>query len=75
MFGSKVKTTILIEGMHCGHCSSKVKEALEGIEMIDQATVSEETGKAVIRSKEVLDEVLIEKKIGELGFKYKGIVE
>lgn len=75
MFGSKVKTTILIEGMSCAHCSSKVKEGLERIEIIDQATVSEETGKAVIRSKEVLDEVLIEKTIHELGFKYKGIVE
>ena len=31
MFGRKITKTILIEGMHCGHCSKRVEEALKSL--------------------------------------------
>lgn len=40
--------TMLIEGMMCGHCSGRVKKALEGIEGVKSADVSHESGLAKI---------------------------
>lgn len=44
----KMKKTIKIEGMMCGHCSSTVKKALLKIDGVDDAEVSHETGLAVV---------------------------
>ena len=39
-----MEITIKIEGMQCGHCSSRVKAALEKVEGVSSAEVSHETG-------------------------------
>ena len=51
-----VEKTIKVEGMMCGHCEAHVKEALEKIKGIEEATADHETGKVVLKlSKEVDD--------------------
>ncbi len=49
---------ITIEGMACGHCSARVKSALEAIDGVS-AEVSHETKKAVVKlAKDVADDAL-----------------
>ena len=56
---NKIEKTMLIEGMMCGHCSGRVKKALEGIEGVKSADVSHESGLAkVILDGDVSDETL-----------------
>ena len=38
-----MEITMKIEGMQCGHCSSRVKAALEKVEGVSSAEVSHET--------------------------------
>lgn len=48
----KMEVTLKIEGMMCGHCSGRVKKALEALAAVESADVSHETGTAVITLKE-----------------------
>ncbi len=54
-----VDKTIKIEGMMCGHCEGRVKEALEKLPEVQSALVSHESGTAVITIRgEISDEEL-----------------
>lgn len=58
---SAMTKTMKIEGMMCGHCETRVKKTLEGIEGVTEAVVSHEKGTAVVTlEKEVADSVLKE---------------
>lgn len=46
-----MEITLKIEGMQCGHCSSRVKAALEKVAGVASAEVSHETGTAVITAR------------------------
>ena len=68
-----MKRTIRIEGMMCGHCSGRVKKALEAMAGVETAEVSHETGMAeVTLSGDVSDEALI-KAVTDAGYKVAGI--
>lgn len=68
---TEVKTmekTLKIEGMSCGHCSKRVKDALEAVKGVESAEVSHETGLAVVKlDKDVADKVL-EKAVVKAGY-------
>ena len=54
-----MKKTLKIEGMMCGHCEATVKKALEGLEGVQEAVVSHESGTAVVvLNREVADDML-----------------
>ena len=54
-----MKKTMKINGMMCGHCEARVKNALEAVEGVQEAVVSHEAGNAVVTlSSDVADEVL-----------------
>jgi len=54
-----MKETVKIEGMMCPHCEANVKGALEAIDGVECATVSHQTGTAILDlSKEVEDQVI-----------------
>jgi copper chaperone len=38
-----------IDGMTCGHCSSAVKQALERVDGVEEASVDLAAGRAVVR--------------------------
>ncbi|MCR5451287.1 MAG: heavy metal translocating P-type ATPase [Lachnospiraceae bacterium] len=68
-----MEKTIKIEGMMCPHCEANVKGALEGLDGIDSAVVSHESGTAVITmSGDVADDVL-QKTIEDKGYKFLGV--
>ena len=51
--------TMKIEGMMCGHCSGRVKKALEELPQVESAEVSHENGTAIVTlNAEVADDVL-----------------
>lgn len=62
-----MEITIKIEGMQCGHCSSRVKAALEKVEGVASAEVSHETGIAVIKG-ESLDVAALKAAVENQGF-------
>ncbi len=47
-----MEITMKIEGMMCGHCEAAVKKALEAIDAVEEATVSHESGTAIVKLKE-----------------------
>lgn len=52
--------TMKIEGMMCCHCEARVKKTLEAVDGVSEASVSHETGTAVLTlSKDVSDNVLV----------------
>lgn len=59
--------TLKIEGMQCGHCSSRVKAALEKVAGVTSAEVSHETGTAVIKG-EKLDAAALKAAVENQGF-------
>ena len=53
--------TMNIEGMMCCHCEARVKKALEALDAVSEATVSHESGTAVVTlSSDISDEKLKE---------------
>lgn len=62
-----MEITIKIEGMQCGHCSSRVKAALEKVDGVASAEVSHETGTAVITG-DSLDAAALKAAVENQGF-------
>ena len=62
-----MELTLKIEGMQCGHCSSRIKAALEKVEGVASAEVSHETGTAVITG-ESLDAAALKAAVENQGF-------
>lgn len=62
-----MEITLKIEGMQCGHCSSRVKAALEKVAGVSSAEVSHETGTAVITG-ESLDAAALKAAVENQGF-------
>lgn len=62
-----MEITLKIEGMQCGHCSSRVKAALEKVAGVASAEVSHETGTAVIKG-ESLDAAALKAAVENQGF-------
>lgn len=62
-----MEITLKIEGMQCGHCSSRVKAALEKVEGVASAEVSHETGTAVITG-DSLDAAALKAAVENQGF-------
>jgi copper chaperone CopZ len=70
------KVTILIEGMHCSHCSAAVAEGLKKLKGVVGADVLLTTGKAKVAYDP--DAVKVDdmvKVIKDLGYSVKGIKE
>ena len=65
----KMKITLKIEGMMCGHCSGRVKKCLEDMPEVETAAVSHETGLAVITLKTDVETDILVKAIEEQGYK------
>lgn len=69
MFGNKIRKTIFIEGMSCGHCSKRVEETLKSIKDVKAVNVSLEEKKAEIILKNEIDNEIIKSAIEDIGFK------
>ena len=68
-----MEVKVKIEGMMCSHCEMAVKKALEGIEGIDSAAVSHETGLAVCQCSKDVDDAVIRKAVEDKDYTVVGI--
>ena len=68
-----VKKTVLITGMMCGHCSARVKSALEKLGGVKSAEVDHEKGTAVITCDSTLSDSAIKNCVEAEGYKVKEI--
>ena len=65
--------TLRIEGMMCHHCEAAVKNALEKLAFIEEATADHEAGVAVVRLCGEPDEDAIRRAITEEDYEYLGM--
>ena len=65
--------TMKIEGMMCGHCEAVVKKALEGLDGVDEAVVSHDTGTAVLSISGDVDDALLKKTVEDKEYTVLGI--
>ena len=68
-----MKETVNIKGMMCGHCEASVKKALEGLEGVEAAVVSHDSGTAVLTLSAPVEDAKIEKAIRDLDFEFVSI--
>lgn len=66
-----MEITLKIEGMMCGHCSGRVKNALEALPEVNEAIVSHENGTAVIKG-EALNIDALKEAVENQGFDVVG---
>ncbi|MBP3804923.1 MAG: cadmium-translocating P-type ATPase [Oribacterium sp.] len=67
--------TVNIKGMMCGHCEATVKKALEALDGVTSATVSHDSGTAVIELSKEVDEAVIKKAVEDHDFEFVSIVK
>ena len=59
----KMKETVKIEGMMCGHCEAAVKKALEAIDGVASAEVSHTDGTAVVTLSKPVENAALRKAV------------
>ncbi len=65
------ETIINVEGMVCGGCENRVKNALLTIDGVENVEASHETGIVKVISKEEVEESTMKEKIEDIGFEAK----
>ena len=68
-----MKKTMKIEGMMCGHCEARVQKCLEALAEVDHATVSHETGTALVSLNAEISDDMLKKTVEEQDYKVIGI--
>ena len=71
---NKMKKTLKIEGMMCGHCEARVKKALEALAQVDEAVVSHEAGTAVVTLNAEVDDSVLKEAVEAQDYKVNQIV-
>ena len=68
-----LQKTLRIDGMMCHHCENAVKNALEKLDFIEEASADFEAGTAVITLCGEADEEAIRKAVAEEDYEYLGM--
>ncbi|MBR6908904.1 MAG: heavy metal translocating P-type ATPase, partial [Lachnospiraceae bacterium] len=68
----KMTKTVRIDGMMCAHCEKAVKNALEALSFVEEATASHEKKEAVLTLCGEYDEALVKKAIEDADYTYMG---
>ena len=68
----KMKELIFkVEGMMCGGCENRVKNALETIDGVESVLASHEEGTVKVTLNKEIDENVIKEKIEDIGYEVK----
>ena len=68
-----MEKTMKIKGMMCGHCEARVKKALEALPEVQAASVSHESGTAVVTLSAQLADEALKKAVEDQDYKVLGI--
>ena len=66
---------ILIEGMHCSHCSESVKNALSKVKGVTEVKVDLDKKIAVVDVEPKIDDTVLSDAVEEIGFDVISITE
>ena len=64
--------TLKVEGLMCGNCDRHVKEALEKVGGIAEATADHEKGEVVIKCSKPVSDDKIREAVEQAGYKFVG---
>ena len=62
------ETILIVNGMMCGGCENRVKNAIKNIEGVENVTADHNTGKVIVISKNEVSEEIIKEALEDIGY-------
>lgn len=62
------ETNLIVNGMMCGGCENRVKNAIKNIEGVENVTADHNTGKVIIISNNEVSEEIIKETLEDIGY-------
>ena len=62
------ETKLIVNGMMCGGCENRVKNAIKNIEGVENVTADHNTGKVIIISNNEVSEEIIKETLEDIGY-------
>ena len=62
------ETNLIVNGMMCGGCENRVKNAIKNIEGVENVTADHNTGKVIILSNNEVSEEIIKETLEDIGY-------
>lgn len=62
------ETILIVNGMMCGGCENRVKNAIKNIEGVENVTADYNTGKVIVISNNEVSEEIIKETLEDIGY-------
>ena len=62
------ETNLIVNGMMCGGCENRVKNAIKNIEGVENVTADHNTGKVIVVSNNEVSEEIIKEALEDIGY-------
>lgn len=62
------ETNLIVNGMMCGGCENRVKNAIKNIEGVENVTADHNTGKVTVVSNNEVSEEIIKEALEDIGY-------
>ena len=62
------ETKLIVNGMMCGGCENRVKNAIKNIEGVENVTADHKTGKVIVISNNEVSEEIIKETLEDIGY-------
>ena len=62
------ETILIVNGMMCGGCENRVKNAIKNIEGVEDVTADHNTGKVIVISDNEVSEEIIKEALEDIGY-------
>ena len=62
------ETKLIVNGMMCGGCENRVKNAIKNIEGVENVTADHNTGKVIVISNNEVSEEIIKETLEDIGY-------
>lgn len=62
------ETKLIVNGMMCGGCENRVKNAIKNIEGVENVTADHNTGKVIVISDNEVSEEIIKETLEDIGY-------
>ena len=62
------ETILIVNGMMCGGCENRVKNAIKNIEGVENVTADHNTGKVIVISNNEVSEEIIKEALEDIGY-------
>ena len=62
------ETNLIVNGMMCGGCENRVKNAIKNIEGVENVTADHNTGKVIVISNNEVSEESIKEALEDIGY-------